>query len=333
MKLGASAAIALLAYGLISAPMQAEAQPSGKIPSIGIIGSASSVAMLRTTSFEAFISGLRDLGYEDGKNIQLEFRSAEGNLDRLPSIAAELVSLKVDVLVTTVCGALLEAARQATTTIPIVVATCSDDMVEKGIIGSLARPGGNITGLSKMAPELEAKRLELLKAVVPFASHVAVLWDPNYSAFSADWRELRAAAQVEDVVLQPMVAHLLADLDVAFAGIVRERAHAAVTFPDAMTYAFAGVVGKLAVQHKMPLMSAFREITNAGALMSYGPSIPDLARRAAGYVDKILKGANPADLPVEQPTKFDFVINLKTAKLLGLDVPPSLLARADEVIE
>jgi putative ABC transport system substrate-binding protein len=285
------------------------------------------------TNMQSFIAGLHDRGYEDGRNIQLEFRSPEGNLDRLPSIAAELVSLKVDALVTTVCGALLDTARRATSTIPIVVATCSDDMVEMGIISSMAHPGGNVTGLSKMSPELEGKRLELLKVVVPAASHVAVLWDPQYSAYVADWQELQAAAHAEGVALHPVRAHVPADLDQAFAAMVRERVDGALSLPDAMTYGVPNRVAELAAESKMPLVSPFSEITKAGGLMSYGPSIPDLLWRAAGYVDKILKGTNPGDLPVEQPTKFELVINLTTAKALGLSIPATLLARADEVIE
>ena len=323
---------ALLGLSILAASSAAQAQQSGKIPRIGVIGAITSAPEMRTTLLP-LIGGLRDLGYEEGRNIALEFRSAEGHLDRLPSIAAELVSLKVDVIVTSVCGALLQAARGATSTIPIVVATCSDDMVEMGIIASLAHPGGNVTGLSKMAPELEAKRLELLKAVLPAASHVAVLWDPQYSAYVADWQELRTAAHSQGIVLHPVEAHFPADLDKAFKAMVIDRADGALTLPDAMTYSSATRVAHLAAESKMPLVSAFSEITDAGALMSYGASIPNLVRRSAGYVDKILKGTKPADLPVEQPVIFELVINLKAAKALGLSVPTTLIARADEVIE
>ncbi len=279
------------------------------------------------------LAGLRDLGYEEGRNIAIEFRSAEEKWERLPDLAAELVGLKVDVLVVGVCEAALNAARQATSTIPIVVAACNDDMVETGIITSLAHPGGNVTGLSKMTPELTAKRLELLKEMVPEASRVAVLWDPGYSAYTADWRELRLRAHAEGVTLQPVEARDPADLDRAFAAMIRERADAVITFSDTMTYVFSSRVAKLAAQSRLPLMSPFREIAEAGGLMSYGPNIPDMFRRAAGYVDKILKGVNPADLPVEQPTKFELLINLKAAKALGLTIPESFLLRADEVIE
>jgi putative tryptophan/tyrosine transport system substrate-binding protein len=206
-------------------------------------------------------------------------------------------------------------------------------MVETGIISSFAHPGGNVTGLSKMAPELTAKRLDILKEMVPAASRVAVLWDPGYSAFSAEWQVLRERARLEGVALQSVEARSPHEFDEAFSAMTRERADAVLTFSDTQTYGFASRIAELAAKSRLPMMSPFREITNAGGLMSYGPSIPDLLGRAAGYVDKILKGANPADLPVEQPTKFEMAINLKTAKALGLDIPTSLLARADEVIE
>jgi putative ABC transport system substrate-binding protein len=206
-------------------------------------------------------------------------------------------------------------------------------MVETGIIASLAHPGGNVTGLSKMTPELTAKRLELLKEMVPKASRVAILWDPGYSAYLADWRELRERARTGGVTLLPFEARNVADLDRAFTAIVDARADAAITFSDTLTYNSANQVAELAARNRLPLMSPFHEVASAGGLMSYGPSVPDLFRRAAGYVDKILRGAKPADLPVEQPTKFELVINLKTAKALGLNIPMALQQRADELIE
>jgi putative ABC transport system substrate-binding protein len=323
---------ALLGLSILAVSSVAQAQQSGKIARIGVIGGSNDISGMRT-GYQPFTEGLRDLGYEEGRNIAFEFRSAEGHPERFPDIAAELVALKVDVIVSGVCGPMLNAARQATSTIPIVVAACNDDMVETGIIANLAHPGGNVTGLSKMAPELTAKRLELLKEMAPAASHVAVLWDPGYSAFSPEWQALRARARVEGVTLQSVEARNPSEFDKAFTAMIRERADAALTFSDTQTYGFANRIAELAAQNKLPLMSPFREITNGGGLMSYGPSLPDLMRRAAGYVDKILKGANPANLPVEQPTKIDFVINLKTAKTLGLNVPEPLLIRADEVIE
>jgi putative ABC transport system substrate-binding protein len=219
----------------------------------------------------------------------------EGNWERLPDIAAELVGLKVDVLMASVCGPTLNAAMRATNTIPIVVAACNDDMVETGIIANLAHPGGNVTGLSKMTPELTAKRLELLKEMMPEASRVAVLWDPGYSAYLADWRELRERARTRRVTLQSFEARNVADLGKAFAAIVHERADAVITLSDTVTYIFSNQVADLAARSRLPLMSPFEEVTRAGGLMSYGPSIPDMYRRAAGYVDKILRGAKPAD--------------------------------------
>jgi putative ABC transport system substrate-binding protein len=326
--------ITLIGGSAASLPLIARAQQGGKIHRIGMISASVPLSKWRETTFiRDFLGGLRDLGHEEGRDIAIEFRSAEGNWERLPDIAAELVGLKVDVLVSSVCGAPLNAAMRATNTIPIVVAACNDDMVETGIIANLAHPGGNVTGLSKMTPELSAKRLELLKEMVPEAFRVAILWDPGYSAYLADWRELQERARTVGVTLQSFEARSAADLDGAFAAIVEARANAVITFSDTLTYNLAKQVAENASRSKLPLMSPFHEIAIAGGLMSYGPSISDLFRRSAGYVDKILRGAKPADLPVEQPTKFELVINLKTAKALGLTVPPSLLARADELID
>jgi putative ABC transport system substrate-binding protein len=322
---------ALFGLSLLALSSAAYAQQE-KIPRVGFIGASASLSVMRTF-FQPFIANLRNLGYEEGRNIALEFRSAEGHPERLLAIAAELVALKVDVLDVGVCGAPLNAARQATKTIPIVVNVCNDDMVETGIIASLAHPGGNVTGLSKMTPELTAKRLELLKEMVRTTSDVAVLWDPGYSAYSADWQGLQTTAHAANILLHPVEARSPGDLDTAFASMTHERVDAVLTFSDTMTYFAADRVAELALESKLPLMAPFREITDAGGLMSYGPNVPDMVRRAAGYVDKVLKGANPADLPVEQPTKFEIVINSKTAARLDINVPPSLLAHADEVIE
>jgi putative tryptophan/tyrosine transport system substrate-binding protein len=327
-------AAVLLGLGLTVMPASVDAQQDGPTRRIGIIAGSSSPATWRQAGiYQNFFKGLRELGYEEGRNIAIEFRSAEGHPERFPDIAADLVGLKVDVLISTVCGQMLDAARQATSTIPIVVAVCNEDMVETGIVASLARPGGNVTGLTKLTPELAAKRLELLKEMLPEASRVAVLWDPGYSAFSADWRELRATAQAKGVTLQPVEVHGLADLEQAFAAMVRERADAVITFSDSMTYVFPTPVAGLALRSRLPLISPYREIAQAGGLMAYGPSLPDMFRHVAGHVGKILKGAKPGDLPIEQATTFELVINLKAAKALGLTVPDSLLSRADEVIE
>jgi putative ABC transport system substrate-binding protein len=330
-----SASMFVLSLAFLQFPMTTAAavQPDG-IPRVGIIAASSPLSTWRQSSFaQSLLGGLRELGHEEGRNIAIEYRSAEGKWDRLPGIAAELVRLNVDVLVMGPCGASLDAARRATSTIPIVVATCNDDMVEAGIVASLAKPGGNVTGLQKLTPELATKRLELLKEMLPGASRVAVLWDSGYSAFASDWRELRSTAQAKGLMLQPVEARGLPELEKAFDAMVRERADAVITLSDTMTYNFPDLVAKLALERRLPLMSPFRELAEAGGLMSYGPSIPDMTRRAAGYVDKILKGAKPSDLPVGQPTRFELVINLKTAKALNLAIHPAFLARADEVIE
>jgi putative ABC transport system substrate-binding protein len=302
-------AVALLCTCII-AGSATNAQQGGHVPRIGLIGASTPLATWQEApTSQGFLKGLHELGYEEGRNIIIEFRSAEGHWDRLPEIANELVGLKVDVLVSSVCGAPLNAATR------------------------LARPGGNVTGLTKLTPELATKRLDLVTEMVSGLSRVAVLWDPGYSDFAADWRELQATARAKSVTLLPVEVHDPADLDLAFATMVRQRAEAIITFSDTMTYNNASRVAELGLRHRLPIMSPFREIADAGGLMSYGPSVPDLFRRAASYVDKLLKGSKPADLPVEQPTKFEFVINLKTAKALGPEVPHKLSALADEVFE
>jgi putative ABC transport system substrate-binding protein len=318
----------------IPAAVTADAQQDERIYQIGIIaGSSSPTTWRQARIYQKFIKGLHDSGFEESRNIAIEFRSAEGHPERFPSIAVDLVSRKVDVLVSTVCGEMLDAARKATNSIPIVVAVCNDDMIETGVVASLARPGGNITGLSKLTPELAAKRLELLKEVLPEASRVAVLWDSNYSSFSADWRALRATADAKQVTLLPVEAHSLSELEPAFATMVQGRADAVITFSDSMTYVFPARVAELALRSRLPIISPYREIAQAGGLLAYGPSLPDMFEHAAGLVGKILKGANPADLPIEQPTMFELVINLKTAEAVGVTVPDSVISRADEVID
>lgn len=322
------------AVALLVAPLAAEAQQPGKVYRVGMLAGSVPLSTWRGQPMnQKFLHELRKFGYEEGRNLVIEYRSAEGEWQRLPNLAAELVSVKVDALVVGVCGAVLDAARAATRTIPIVVQACTDDMVATGIVASLARPGGNVTGLSKLTPELAAKRLELLKEAVPKVSRVAILWDPGYSDFSADWRMLRAAARLVGVTLQPVEARERGGLTTAFSTMIREHAEAVITFSDTTTYNHPRHVAELAAKSRLPLMSPFREVAEAGGLISYGPSIPDMFGRSAAYVDKILKGANPADLPIEQPTMFELVINLKAAKALGLTIPPSMLARADEVIQ
>jgi putative tryptophan/tyrosine transport system substrate-binding protein len=321
--------------GLLAAPLAAEAQQPAKIPRIGFLGTFPT-----NRHDEALRQGLHEFGYVEGQNIAIERRHFEGRAERLPDLATELVRLKVDVIVVDACGAPLNAARQATSTIPIVVTACNDDLVAAGLISSLARPGGNITGLSGLTPELGAKRLELLKEAVPKVRRVAVLWNPAYSErfsanfrfWSSDWTEMRAAAQVLGMTLQPVEIRGPDDFDTAFSAITRERADALVAFSDPLVVFRGRRIADLTANSRLPAMYPSREVVDAGGLMSYGPSISDMFRRAAGYVGKVLKGAKPGDLPMEQPTKFELVINLKTAKALGLTIPPSLLLRADEVI-
>jgi putative ABC transport system substrate-binding protein len=284
-------------------------------------------------SSKAFLSGLDDLGYIEGKDFAIEFGWAEGELNRLPAIAADLVARKVDVLYPNVCGATLNAAMQATRTIPIVVAACNDDMVELGTIKSLAHPGGNVTGLNKMTPELSAKRLDLLKELVPEAVKVGVMWDPRYSSYTADWRLLRARTYSKPVTLQPVEVRSPSDIDRAFAMMAQDRTDALLSLSDTLTYGLSQHIGELAAAGKLPTVTPFREITQAGGLMSYGPNIPDMFRRSAWYVAEVLKGVDAGEIPVEQPSKFEVMINIKAAKSLGIAVPLPLLTRADEVIE
>jgi ABC-type uncharacterized transport system substrate-binding protein len=327
--------IVIFTLGPLGASLPAEGQQPAKIPRIGFLGTFPT-----NRHNEALRQGLHEFGYVEGENIAIERRYFEGRAERLPDLATQLVRLKVDVIVVDACGAPLNAASQATRTIPIVVTACNDDLVATGIISSLARPGGNITGLSELTPELGAKRLELLKEAVPKVRRVAVLWNPasserssvNFRFWSADWVEVRAAAQVLDMTLQPVEIRGPDDFDPAFSAMARERADGLIAFSDPLIVFHGRRIADLATKSRLPAMYSSREVVDAGGLMSYGPSLSDMFRRTAGYVGKILKGAKPADLPMEQPTKSELVINLKTAKALGLTIPPLLLLRADEVI-
>jgi putative ABC transport system substrate-binding protein len=305
-----------LGLGILLAPFAADAQQPGKVPRIGYLALAPDAQLL-----EAFRQGLHELGYVEGQSIAIEGRYSEGRAERLPELAAHLVRLKVDVIVVDACGAPLTAAGQATSTIPIVVAACNDDLVATGLISSLARPGGNITGLSELTPELGAKRLELLKEAAPKVRRVAVLWNPAYSErfspafrfWSSDWVEMRAAAQVLGTTLQSVEIRGPGDFDAAFSTMTRERAEALVTFSDPLIVIHRGRIADLAAKSRLPAVYASREVVEAGGLMSYGPNTSDLFQRAGVYVGKILKGAKPADLPMEQRSKFELVIYLKTA--------------------
>ncbi|HYR72022.1 MAG TPA: ABC transporter substrate-binding protein [Candidatus Acidoferrum sp.] len=322
--------LGMMAGSLLAAPLAAEAQPVATVPRIGYL------ALNPTANphlHEAFRQGLRDLGYVEGRNVVIESRDAEGKPERLPALAAELVALKVDVLVAQPTVAAL-AAKQATRTLPIVFPVA--DPVSSGLVTSLARPGGNLTGLSILAPEMVGKGLELLKQAVPGVSRVAVLWDPG--AFpertAKDMRkEVEVAARALGVRLQFIEARGPDDFDRAFSEMTRARAGALTVLGGSMLFSERKRLVDLAAKNRLPAVYPWREGVDAGGLMAYGPNVADLFRRAATYVDKILKGAKPGDLPIEQPTKFELVINLKTAKALGLTIPRSLLQRADQVIE
>jgi putative ABC transport system substrate-binding protein len=279
----------------------------------------------------AFIAALRELGWIEGKNIVFEYRHANNDLDRLPALAAELVELKVDVIVTRGTAAPL-AAKKATSTIPIVMAAAGDP-VGTGIVTSLARPGGNITGLTMQNPELSGKRLELLKEVSPTISRVAVLWNSANPDPTRAFKEAEDGAAKLGIQLLSVTVQSPADFGRAFAEMTHQRPDALITFADPLTVVHRKDITDFATNRRLPSMHGLREFADVGGLIAYGPDYADLRRRAASYVDKILKGAVPADLPVEQPTKFQLVINLKTAKALGLTIPATLLAQADEVIE
>jgi putative ABC transport system substrate-binding protein len=314
---------------ILTAPLAAEAQQRGNVPRIGVLSTSSpGVSLAR---FEPFLQGLRELGYVEGQTIAVAYRFADEQNERLPGLAAELIALPVDVIVTSGTPAAV-AAKHAASTIPIIMAIAADPVGE-GLVASLARPGGNVTGIANLDTELSGKRLELLTEAVPGLSRVAILWNPANPAHRAALRESEVAARALGVQLHPVEVRAPHELPSAFAAMSRERASALMLLADAMFGSHRAQVVELAAQSRLPSMFWVKDFVAAGGLMSYGASYPDLLRRAATYVDKILKGAKPADLPVEQPMKFEFVINLKTATALGLTLSPSMLIRADEVIE
>jgi putative ABC transport system substrate-binding protein len=326
--------IGTLASGLLAEPLAAGAQQPTKVPRVGYLSSLSRSDPTFATLRDALLQGLREHGYVDGRTITIEWRFAEGSQPRLPSLAAQLVRLRVDLLFAEATPAAL-AAKQATITIPIVFSPVADP-IGSGLVATLARPGGNITGLTFMAPELGGKRLELLKETVPGMTRVGVLshpGNPSEATLKSMLAEMEAAARASRVHLQRRQAQGPNDLDRAFAAMSREGVEGLLLLPSAMFSSERRRIADLAAKNRLPTMFFFREFVEAGGLVSYGPSFVELWRRAATYVDKILKGAKPADLPVEQPTKFELVINLKTAKALGLKIPQSLLVRADEVIQ
>jgi len=306
----------------------AHAQQPTKIPRIGLLTATSLSAVADRT--EAFRRGLRDLGYVEGKNIFIEYRWAEGKTERLHDLAAELIRLKVDVIVTS-GASVTRAAKEATATIPIVMGF-DNDPVENGFIASLARPGGNITGLSTLAPELSGKQLELLKEIIPKLSRVAVFGNTTLPGNAQSLREAELGAGAFGVQLQYVDVLDTKDIETAFRAASKRRADALLALPSPVFVLQRTQIVDLAVKNRLPAIYDRREFVDDGGLISYGTNFADLSRRAAMYVDKILKGAKPADLPVEQPRKFELVINLKAAKQIGLTIPPNVLARADKVI-
>jgi ABC-type uncharacterized transport system substrate-binding protein len=319
----------LLATILLATAPLAQAQQPRKVPRIGFLGASSPSAI--STRLEAFRQGLRELGYVEGKSILIEYRYAEGKLDRLSALAAELVRLGVDVMV--LAGpASIRPAKEATNTIPIVMANDADP-VGSGVVASLARPGGNITGLSNLAPEIGGKRLELLKEIVPRVSRVAVLGTSTTSGTAQVLKEMELAAGSLKLQLQYLDVPGPKDIEPAFRAARKGRADAVLVLQGGVFNSHRKQIAALAVKSQLPAIYHAPEWVEDGGLMSYGVSVTDLYRRAATYVDKILKGAKPADLPVEQPKKFELVINLKTAKQIGLAIPPNVLARADKVIK
>jgi putative tryptophan/tyrosine transport system substrate-binding protein len=319
--------IVTLLLSLLAVPLATEAQPPGKVYRIGSLSTNPPPAHL----WEALLDGLRERGYLEGRNLIFERRFSEGHAERFPELAAELVRLRVDCIIVTTTPAAL-AAKHATQTIPIVM-TATLDPVGAGLVASLARPGGNLTGLSAVGPELSGKRLELLKEVVPAMTRVAVLWNAANPANAAVWQETQAAARTLGLQLHAQDVRGSKDLEGAFALTAQVRPEALLVLGDSLIHMYEQQIAEFAAQHHLPSMFSRKESVMAGGLMSYASSLPARYRRAADYVDKILKGTKPADLPVEQPTKFELVINLKTAQALGITIPPTLLFRADEVIQ
>ena len=311
----------------LSVPAEAQQQLK-KLHRIGIllVGSSS----FYSAWIDVFRQGLKELGYIEGKNIAIEYRYAEGKADRLPALAAELVGLKVEIVFTSSTPSVL-AVKKATSTIPIVFVSISDP-VASGLVTSLARPGGNITGLSLVAVELSGKRLELLKEAVPKVTRVAFLWESTNPDQAPQWREAQAAAQALGLQLQSLEVRSANDFDSAFEAALKERVQALITTPEALFGTHLKRIVEFAAKNRLPTMYGNPQFVDAGGLMSYAPDYTVQYRRAAIYVDKILKGSKPADLPVEQPTKFEFIINLKAAKQIGLTIPPNVLARADRVV-
>jgi putative ABC transport system substrate-binding protein len=321
--------VILLGGAAVAWPLSARAQQAGKIPRIGIL----TPEFPRDIGlFGSVLRGLRDRGYPEGQTIAIEYRFAEGQIQRLPNLAAELVRLKVEIIVA-VAPPAIHAAAAATTTIPIVMAFSGGDPVRAGFVKNLARPGGNITGLTILAPDLGVKRLELIKAAFPEIARVAVLANPRTQTSAEQLEQLRPVAPSLGIRLTVAEAAEPAELEAAFSMLMKEDPQVLLVLSDPIFTAQQNHIAEIAGRNRLPLVSDWRETAEAGGLIAYGPKFSVLLDRAAYYVARILKGADPAELPVEQPTVFELVINLRTAKILGLTIPPTLLARADEVIE
>jgi putative tryptophan/tyrosine transport system substrate-binding protein len=317
--------------GVLLIPLLTVAQQGAKPPRVGILFYGFPPASEPEPLVRAFVDGLRGLGWVEGQNVRLEWRYAEGKTDRYPALVADLMALKVDLLVAFSTPAAL-AAKQATTTIPTIMVAVSDP-VGSGLVGSLARPGGNITGLSLLAPELSAKRLDLFKQAMPKLARAAVLWNTANAGMVLRFRETESASRALGVAIHSVGVQGPGDFETAFATISKHRPDALLVLADTVTVAHRRRTIEFAAANRLPAIYESRQFTDDGGLMSYGLRMPDHFRRAAFFVDKIIKGAKPADLPVEQPISFELVINLKTARALGLMLPPALLLRADQVIE
>ena len=319
-----------LFLAIVAAGPPVDAQQASKIAKIGLLVQTTPAAAAHL--IEAFRQGLRELGYVEGKAFVLELRYGEARAERLPGLARELVGLKVDVIVAGGADTATAAVKRESQTIPIVMVSTTDP-VGTGFVASLARPGGNITGLSNISSELSGKRLELLRETMPGLSRVAVLWNPDVRGAVLDYKGTESSAHSLRLELHSVEVPRAEDLDRAFSDVTKQRPHAVVVLQNPVGFANRSKIASFAQRNRLPSMYPQREYVDAGGLISYGPSLSDLFRRAATYVDKILKGAKPGELPVEQPTQFELVINLKTAQAIGLTMPPSLLRRADQVIQ
>jgi len=318
-----------IAFLGVAAVLPVSANARSKIPCIGFMGN--STAALEVNLVDAFREGLRELGYEEGRNIVIEYRWADGEYDRFSTLVAELIGAKVDVIVTAGTPAAL-AVKRATTTVPLVMVAVGDP-VGTGLVPSLARPGGNLTGLSSIAPDLEGKRLQLLREIVPTLSYVGMFINSLNPFHVSSMRQARAAAEAMGIKLQLHDIRKTEDLDDAFAAIRKERPGALLILADRVFLHNRQRIADFTEEQRLPNVNAYKEIVEVGGLMSYGPSYEDMHKRAAIYVDKILKGAKPADLPIEQPSKFTFIVNLRAAKALGVTLPPQLLGLTDQLIE